>query len=91
MDKNVSLTITNVACFDISNNDDLPLLNEHIIIELGVLLSVSQRSVTDFGRLVFTFSRLKRSTDINRSPTSGDTSLISAITDNIFLNNVFCR
>lgn len=70
MDKNVSLTITNVACFDISNNDDLPLLNEHII-ELGVLLSVSQRSVTDFGRLVFTFSRLKRSTDINRSPTSG--------------------
>lgn len=68
MDKIRVTTITNVACFDISNNDELPS-PDHI--ELGVLPSASQISVTDFGRLVVTFSRLKPSTDINWSPTSG--------------------
>lgn len=52
MDKIRVTTITNVACFDISNNDDLPS-PDHI--ELGVLPSASQRSVTDFGRLVVIF------------------------------------
>lgn len=67
MDKIRVTNITNVAGLDISNNDDLPFLNT-LNSAFSLLLP---RSVTDFGRLVFTFSRLKASTDINRSPRSG--------------------
>lgn len=86
MDKIRVTTITNVACFDISNNDDLPS-SDHI--ELGVLPSASRRSVTDFGRLVVTFFS-NQALD-GHQPVSDEwcTSLINVIIDNIFLNNVF--
>lgn len=51
MDKIRVTNITNVAGLDISNNDDLPFLNT-LNSAFSLLLP---RSVTDFGRLVFTF------------------------------------
>lgn len=81
MDKIRVTNITNVAGLDISNNDDLPFLNT-LNSAFSLLLP---RSVTDFGRLVFTFFSTQGVDGHQSVSEEWCTSLINAIIDNFFL------